>query len=237
MNTHEAFRNVLDDVLTHGAECSPRSLPCLELRDYKFVVDKPSAEPIITRDVELNEKIAAYTRAEFELYDSGSNSAKKFAKRAKLWDRIQNPDGSVNSAYGYLAFVRTSCGKTKFAKHRPLTPWEWAELSLKRDKDSRQAFVRFSHPSHQWFGNRDQPCTMHANFHIRGEKLHLTVVMRSTDVRRGLVYDMPWFCSLLWRMKASLMSHYPSLELGTYAHFTHSMHVYKTDVEECRRMI
>lgn len=234
--TGAAYRATVEACL-QGAYCAPRGVGCFELRNYKFEVANPSAAPIVTRDEERNLKIAAYTRAEFELYNSGEYRASEFAKHAKLWSRIANPDGTVNSAYGHLLWGKASCGKSKYAKHGPLTPWEYACCALKQDKDTRQAVLRFSLPSHQWFGNKDVVCTMHGLFSIRQEALHLDIVMRSNDVVKGLVYDMPWFCSLIERMRVDLASHYPELRVGTYTHFAHSMHLYESDVEVARRMI
>lgn len=174
---------------------------------------------------ERNEKIKKYTHAEFDLYESGKNRAEDFAKHAPFWREIANPDGTVNSAYGYLIYVRRTCGERE-----PYTPWEWARTSLERDKDTRQAFIRFSLPEHQWFGNKDQVCTMHGQFMIRDDHLHLTIVMRSNDVVKGLVYDMPWFNWLIYKMRDQLIPTYPDLKIGTYTHFAHSLHMYERDL-------
>ncbi len=125
----------------------------------------------------------------------------------------------------------------KFAQHGPTTPWDWAKNCLMQDKDTRQAILRFSLPSHQWFGNKDQVCTMHGHFRIRDDRLNLTIVMRSNDAVRGLVYDMPWFCSLIFRMRADLLIHYPELKDGTYTHFAHSMHIYERDEHRVKAML
>ncbi len=237
LNPSQAYGWVLEAIKSRGAACTPRGIACREIEDYAFQVRCPESRPIVTASRKRNEKIAKYTQAEFDLYESGAVLARDFAKAASFWTSIQNPDGTVNSAYGRLAFYDQSCGKSKFAKHAPVSPWDWARLSLLQDVDSRQAFVRFSQPKHQWFGNADQPCTMHMHFRIRGGKLNATVVMRSNDAVKGLVYDMPWFCHLMDRMQLELTSHYPDLNIGTYTHIAHSMHIYDADVPLVEAML
>lgn len=237
VTVHDAWFGTLRRVVTHGAHVASRGLGCLELRDEVFTVTHPTVEPIHCGLPDRDERVARYTHAEFELFEAGERRASKFAKHAKMWARLSNPDGTINSAYGWLVFHNQSCGKSKFAKHGPLTPWDWARCTLLADHDTRQAFLRFSLPSHQWAGNRDQVCTMHGNFLIRDSRLHLTMVMRSNDVIRGLVYDMPWFVSLQHKMLVELRSRYEYLTLGEYRHIAHSMHVYETDNELVEKIL
>lgn len=229
--THAAYRTALREVFyAPQYRSSPRGQSIREVMDYMFTVMRPTSEPIETLDQERNKTIARYTQLERKLYDSGTNRVEAFEKASSFWRKIANEDGTINSAYGYLIWKNESCPEF-------LTPWEWARESLIADKDSRQAFVRFSLPQHQYFGNKDQVCTMHANFLIRNDELHLTVVMRSNDLVLGLVYDLPWFCSLLDKMVVELKSTYPLLTKGTYTHLAHSMHIYDRDEIKVRKML
>lgn len=251
-NIHEAYLETLKDIyFNYDYRASPRGLPVREKCDYSFRVLCPVAEPIVTLDEARNNVIASYTAKEVELYNGCANTASEFAKASKFWEKLANPDGTVNSAYGYLIWKNKSAGNPYFefgSKEYPLnpndesvsgnrTPWEWAKLSLIQDKDSRQAIVRFSLPEHQWVGNKDQTCTMHANFLIREDKLNLSVVMRSNDLVLGLVYDLPWFVSLIDRMVEELKSTYPNLTKGTYTHTVHSLHIYERNEEMVLKMI
>lgn len=227
----DAYLGALDDVYNNPEyKSAPRGLPIRERLDYTFMVTSPSADPIVTLDPERNKVIRDYTLKEMALYDACTNRVEDFEKASSFWRKIANEDGTVNSAYGFLIWKNRSCRSHD-------TPWEWAKQSLINDKDTRQAFVRFSLPDHQWWGNKDQVCTLHGNFLIRENKLHLTIVMRSNDLVLGLVYDLPWFCSLLDRMVAELRPHYPELQKGTYTHIAHSMHIYDRDEEKVRGML
>lgn len=233
----EAYLGTLRDVLENPEHTSsPRGLKCYEKLDYTFKVLNPTNDPVITRDTERNAVIANYTAKEVALYDSCSNSAEDFGKASKFWLQLANIDGTVNSAYGYLIWKNKSHGSIDY-EGVMRTPWEWAKESLIKDKDTRQAILRFSLPSHQWHGNKDQTCTMHGNFLIRDNKLNLSIVMRSNDLVKGLAYDLPWFCSLIDKMLEELKPHYPELTKGTYTHTVHSLHIYDRDMLTIKKML
>lgn len=231
VTTHAAYLRALSHVYEDPQyKSAPRGLPIRERVDYMFTVLAPTSEPILTNDTERNKVIQDYTLKEMALYDAGTNRVEDFEKASSFWRRIANEDGTINSAYGFLIWKNRSCRSLD-------TQWEWAKQSLINDKDTRQAFVRFSLPDHQWWGNKDFPCTMHGNFLIRENKLHLTIVMRSNDLVLGLVYDLPWFCSLMDKMLEELKPIYPGLTKGHYTHLAHSLHVYERDNEKVEKML
>jgi len=242
---NDAYLGVLEDVFMNSDYTSaPRGFPIREKVDYSFRILNPTSGAIITRDLERNKVIALYTQKEMDLYNSCSNRVEDFVKASKFWEKLQNPDGTLNSAYGFLIWGNKSHGSffEGDASQGGLvpvmrTPWEWAKQSLITDKDTRQAILRFSLPQHQWVGNRDQTCTMHGNWLIRDNKLHLSVVMRSCDVVKGLAYDMPFFCSLIDKMVEELKSTYPTLVKGTYTHIVHSIHIYERDSDKIIGML
>lgn len=237
---------------------SPRDKKIREKLNAVFSVSSPTSDPIVTLDLARNDNIRRYTLLEMSLYDQMTNQAADFIKASKFWGKIANPDRTVNSAYGWLIWGRKSVGNAYY--EYPLaeadwdekigqgacpiephdmmrTPWEWAKLCLLDDKDTRQAILRFSHADSQWRGNLDQVCTMHGLFLIRDDKLHLTVVMRSCDCVKGLVYDLPFFCSLMTRMRDEILFKYSELKIGTYTHIAHSLHIYESDVGVVKKMI
>lgn len=255
---HDAYLGTLEDVyFNYEYRAAPRGLSVREITDYSFRILNPVNEPIVTKDAERNKVIVNYTQKETELYNSCANTALEFGKASKFWEKLANPDGTVNSAYGYLIWENRSHGsrfemedvihesetedglKGFFRTKEPVmrTPWQWAKESLIADKDTRQAILRFSLPQHQWKGNKDQTCTMHANFLIREDKLNLSVVMRSNDMVLGLVYDMPWFVSLIDRMVLELKEYYPTLTKGTYTHTVHSLHIYEKNEDMVKKML
>lgn len=223
----EAYLHALGQVLRlpdHRVE--PRGQPCRELVNYQFLVERPSPASLVTRDETRNQVLHDYLIKETSLYLRGELRAEEWAKKAsKFWAKLANPDGTINSNYGWLAFHdRCLPGGS--------TPWEWARDSLLEDRDTRQAYIKFAKRGHLWRGNRDQVCTLHMNFLVRDDRLHGTVVMRSCDIVKGLAYDMPWFCYLLLTMADDV-----GLIGGTYTHYCHSLHLYERDEAAARRML
>ena len=247
--------------------CAPRGQTIREKLYYGFQIVNPTAVSIRTNDEDRNSKIHSYTQKECELYDSGTCAAEDFGKASKFWLKLANPDGTVNSAYGHLIKHKKSHGnplfelndlivkatqsaKTDGEKMRVLhttlsqysaecmrTPWQWCVDALRSDKDTRQAILRFSLPEHFYKGNKDMTCTLDGNFHIRDNKLLFRVHMRSNDLTLGLVYDLPWFISLMAEMVNELKDLYPELEVGTYTHTVDSLHIYDRDEEKILKML
>lgn len=245
--THEAYLGTIQDVLENpDFRSAPRGLSVLEKVDYSFKILKPSSEPIVTKDTERNRVIAEYTAKEMALYNSCSNSVEDFAKASKFWEKLANPDGTVNSAYGYLIWGKRSQGNPEMEKwvnpyliHKlaDRTPWDWCKQSLIADKDTRQAVMAFALPEHRWIGNKDQVCTLHGNWLIRDNRLNLSIVMRSNDLAKGLAYDLSWFVSLIDKMLQELKPTYPDLQKGSYTHTAHSMHIYERDIPQMKKML
>ena len=85
----------------------------------------------------------------------------------------------------------------------------------------------FNRPCFQYFDNKDFVCTLNVIFHIRDNKLYMRADMRSNDVRRGTLYDIPFFMFLQHGMYKRLKNTvYPNLELGSYIHYASSLHLY-----------
>lgn len=235
--SHDAYLHALREVWFEPQfRAAPRGLPVREVIDYSFTITNPTSESIVTLDEERNKIIADYTAKETELYDSCSNKVEDFAKASKFWNQLANPDGTVNSAYGYLIWGLASHGNMNY-EGVFRSPWTWCLESLQKDKDSRQAILRFSLPEHAWMGNKDFVCTMYGNFLIRDDKLYLSMFMRSNDLMKGLVYDLSWFISLMDQMIEDLKPTYPNLTKGSYTHTSNSMHIYEKDEKTILKML
>ena len=243
LSTSEAYLTALKEVwFKPDFYCAPRGQKIREVMDYSFTVLHPDANPIVTQDKKRNKVIMDYTQKEMELYNSCSNRVEDFAKASKFWNKIANPDGTINSAYGYLIWNNKSYGNPRFETDTKYelcrrTPWTYCVEALKLDKDTRQAVMKFSLPGHHWIGNKDQVCTLHGNWLIRDDKLYLSVVMRSGDLFIGTVYDVPFFVSLMDKMIDELKITYPDLTKGSYSHTTHSLHIYEKDETNILKML
>src|ERR1035437_9539610 len=113
--TSAAYLGTLQDVyFNYEYRAAPRGLPIREKTDYTFRIQNPANEPIITKDLEHNNIIASYTQKETDLYNSCANSAEDFGKASKFWEKLANPDGTINSAYDYLIWKNKSHGHPRF---------------------------------------------------------------------------------------------------------------------------
>lgn len=196
--------------------CAPRGMTINEITNFSFTIENPKACLYFNERRSSQEK---YIAAEFLWYFSGRRDLLFIEKFASFWKNISNSDGTLNSAYGDLIFNK----KNIFNK----TQWEWAYDCLVLDKDTRQAILHFNTPDHQWTNNKDFVCTLTGNFHIRENKLNLSISMRSNDAILGTATDVAFFCILQIQMLKLLKPIYPELTLGTYTHFVNSLHIYE----------
>lgn len=213
---------------------SPRGLMCKELTDVALVIENPLLSLYENKRRSSQKK---YIAAEILWYASGSNTVEWISKYAKMWDSLKDEKGTVNSAYGNLIFTETN--------EHGFNQYMWALESLIQDTDTRQAIMHFNKPHHQYSGNKDFVCTLNAIFHIRDNKLNLTVDMRSNDIILGLATDVAFFTVLQQQMLYNLKDYgeytgnekLANLELGRYTHIDHSLHLYERHFELVDEML
>ena len=211
----QCYEDSLRYLMSNGLVNKARGTTSRELLNVALVVEDPT-QCLYSNSVRGSQ--TKYIAAEFLWYYMGRKDVAFISKWAKFWEKIQNPDGSANSAYGNLIFTEKN--------QHDLSQYQWAIQSLMNDSDSRQAIMHFNKPTHQYFSNKDFVCTMYANLHIRENKLHMSVFMRSNDAVWGTPTDVAFFCSLQMQIHSHLKQFYPNLELGTYTHIANSYHVY-----------
>ena len=223
----EVYERVLNDVYySPEYESSPRGMKIKEVTDAALVIKDPLF-PLYENERRGSQ--LKYIGAELLWYFTGRNDVDFIERFAKFWRNIENGDGTVNSAYGNLIF--------KEINEHDYTQWEWAYKSLINDKDSRQAIMHFNQPKHQVDSNKDFVCTLTGVFQIRNNKLNFTIDMRSNDLILGTPTDIAFFCLLQQQMLKLLQPTYPELELGTYTHIVHSIHVYERHFNLVKEML
>tara|TARA_R110000803_G_scaffold78949_1_gene144293 strand:+ start:1018 stop:1926 length:909 start_codon:yes stop_codon:yes gene_type:complete len=223
----QAYELALSDIINDPQyTSSPRGMKINEVSDAALVIEDPS---FCLYDNSRRSSQFKYIAAELVWYFTGRKDAEFITPYAKFWDQIKNKDGSVNSAYGNLIFTEElSDGRNQY---------RWALDSLIQDKDSRQAILHFNKPDHQWNGNKDFVCTLNGIFQIRDNKLNFTLDMRSNDLILGTPTDVAFFCLLQMQMLEHLKKYYPELQLGTYTHIAHSLHLYERHFNLAKEML
>ena len=77
----------------------------------------------------------------------------------------------------------------------------------------------------------DTPCTYAVQFTILDNKLNMSVVMRSNDLWFGFCNDQYQFSKLqhyVWNRIC--FGKLKGLEIGTYFHFAHNLHLYNDKI-------
>lgn len=222
----DAYKKSLIDLLNIGQSNSARGTSSKELLNVCLEIEDPTS---CIYDNTHRSSQYKYISAELLWYFSGRNDLDFIKQYASFWEKISNPDGTCNSAYGNLIFTNRN--------EQGLNQYSWALQSLLRDSNTRQAIMHFNLPRHQHFDNKDFVCTMYSIFHIRDNKLHQSVFMRSNDCILGTPTDVPFFCTLQIQMLQHLKETMPNLELGTYTHVANSYHVYDRHYELVKKMI
>ena len=205
-------------LLTMGADYAPRGMKTIETRNYQFNVDYPFSS-FTDRKFDLN-----YLKKEFLWYLSSNPFNDAILDASKNWLKFRQPDGKWFSNYGQYWFgPHTRDCRSGF---------DWVFTQLRKDPDSRQAVIPMLQPTHLFDGNPDVVCTAYINFHIRNNKLHMTVRMRSSDIIWGYGNDLPCFWWLHEMMCVAL-----DIEWGTYTHSSDSLHVYERHFEMIHNIV
>ena len=102
---------------------------------------------------------------------------------------------------------------------------------LNHRPNTRQAIITM-YDQHQdlmnWGGRDRVPCSMHYQFMIRQNKLHLMYVMRSCDLFKFFIADVALAVGLMEHILSNLKS--PTPEMGSFTHVIGSLHAFKSDV-------
>jgi len=221
------YKDILNDLLNNPEYiANPRGMEVREIINCVIEVEDPCQNLYKN---EIRSSVERYLGAEILWYFSGTNNVDFIENYASLWTKLKNNNNEVNSAYGNLIFKERNIHN--------YSQYQWALNSLLKDKDSRQAFIHFNKPEHQYTSNKDQVCTLVALFHIRDNKLNMTLTMRSNDVILGFMTDYTFFNILHQQMYLHLKECYSELKMGSYTHISHSMHLYSQHYEKVKEML
>jgi len=207
----------MQDLLDYGVEQSPRGQKTLEIMNYQFEVNYPFTS-FTDRKFDID-----YLKKEMLWYIDGNPFNEDIMKASKQWEKFRQPDGQWFSCYGQYWF--------KLHVPNGMTGVDWVVNQLTKDKDSRQAIIPMLQPKHLFESNVDVVCTSYVNFHIRDEKLLMTVRMRSSDIIWGYGNDLPCF----WWLH-DLVATRMGIEKGVYTHSSDSLHVYEKHFDMARKI-
>ena len=215
MKNSEVFKKIVQDINSVNKEYAPRWQ-----KIHEAINTTAKFSPITLAFDYHSRKISwKYIAAELTRYLSWDLKSENIGKYANMWNNISNIKWMVNSNYWYIVFLRY----IKWYYNQ----YNWVIKSLKKDKDSRQAIIRYNDDKHAYEGNQDFVCTLSNQFLIRDNKLHMIFNMRSSDIYRWLQYDLIRFWLLQQSVRLDLLNTYPDLELWDIYYNAGSAHYYE----------
>lgn len=198
-----------------------------ELLDVELVLSDPRKSVL---SLPIRNMSRRYAAGELLCYIRGTNKKEDFAFYSKSWNKLANPDGTINSAYGYRMFHRIDNSNVPQSTENR---FHYALTQLLENPETKNAVIMLRDdsdldPEHQ----KDRCCTLCLCFNIRDGKLNCRTIMRSQDLWLGLPYDVFCFTRL---MQIMLYNYNASCEdgkevqLGTYTHQVLNLHLYEKD--------
>jgi thymidylate synthase len=208
-NANEAYEYLHNKILLEGVPFDNTKA----LFNIGFYITDPMDNKIINKERNWKQD---YAEAEWQWYLSGDRSIYKlediYGKVPEIWKRMADEMGHVNSNYG----------------------WQWERTSqlniivqmLKDNPKTRQAAISIYDAKEISGYTNDTPCTYAVQFTILNGRLDMAVVMRSNDLWYGFCNDQYCF-SMLQKMVSDELK----IEIGTYYHFAHNMHLYNDKID------
>ncbi len=201
-NAQTAFVMLYNAILENGMEVGNGTK---SMHNIGFYLERPLERDI---NVDWRKWSEKYAEREWEWYASENRSVKEIKKYAPIWDKMHGGDDLVNSNYGY-----------QWSRNDQLAH---AISLLRRDVNSRQAWVTI-HDGKEWnLHLHDTPCTLSIGFRNISGHLCMTVLMRSNDLWYGFCNDQYCF-SKLQEYAAKVLG----LKVGWYYHYAGDLHLYE----------
>lgn len=204
----EVYKELIEDLKSSEVVGNTK-----EINNCCLVVNKPTTDNFYLPYRSVSER---YANGELEWYFTGNNKLEFIKQYGSMWERLSDDGVTNNSAYGYILMKKYGYNQIE----------QIIEL-LKKDPTSRRAVLNIEDPTLNKITTKDYQCTVALQFLLRNGKLEETVIMRSNDVYFGLPYDYIFFETLGEYIASEL-----GVELGTYTHFSGSMHMYLRDEEK-----
>ena len=209
-NADEAFQDWYQCIEHYGTEFSGTKA----LFNIGFEMSNPADNSIKQSFRNWKED---YAEAEWQWYLSGdphvNTLGKIYGKVPKIWTKMANKLGLVNSNYG-----------AQWERNYQL---DKVVAMLKQNPNTRKATISIYDGKEMHNYRQDTPCTYAVQFTVLNNKLDMCVTMRSNDLWFGFCNDQYCFSEL-----QKIVSERINIEIGRYYHFAHNMHLYARDLNK-----
>tara|TARA_R110001632_G_scaffold183302_1_gene303381 strand:+ start:4243 stop:4875 length:633 start_codon:yes stop_codon:yes gene_type:complete len=205
-NAQEVFEFYYNEISKNGIDFDNTKT----LFNQGFTISNPLDNNI---DTEYRKWNPIYANREWDWYLEGNPNAEEISTYAPIWKRMMDDKGNVRSNYG----------------------WQWKRNNqldkvidkLKENNNTRQAAISIYDGKEIDTYSKDTPCTYAVQFTILNNKLNMTVLMRSNDLWYGFCNDQYCFSKLQELVSVKL-----DVEVGTYFHFAHNLHLYNNFLDK-----
>ncbi len=204
-NANEAYKYLLDKIISDGIDFDNTKA----LFNIGFEIEDPLDNAITDEHRKWN---INYAEREWKWYLSGNPSALEICKFAPIWKNMMDENGDVRSNYGWQWNRNGQLGKVI--------------RMLADNPNTRKASISIYDAKEIDTYSNDTPCTYAVHFDIIDNKLNMTVLMRSNDIWYGFCNDQYCFSMLQKLVCDELKVFRSDLEIGTYYHFAHNIHLY-----------
>lgn len=232
-NFNDIYKKILKHVLDKGKDVNVRGLATKECLHCSLCLTDITNDKLNfnnTKAFKRETNYEEYYRNELEWYESGCLVAEHAP--STFWKKLADNHGKIQSNYGYITLY------DKLEYHNDvISSYEHSLKLLTKDKFTRQAILHYNLPKHYRINNKDIPCTICTQVLIREDKINFHVFQRSCDLYFGLIYDLPWHCHLLKKMKCDLAKEYKNIECGTLYMTIGSVHLYEKDKDELKKIL
>ena len=207
-NANEAYEFLLDQTIQHGEDFDDTKA----LFNCGFYIMNPQENHITNKERKWSLK---YAEAEWQWYLSGDPSISKlgelYGKIPPIWEKMADSEGNVRSNYGW-----------QWKRNAQI---DYVTAKLKTNPKTRHAAISiFDGKEFDTYRN-DTPCTYAVQFTIINNELCMSVYMRSNDIWYGFCNDQYCFSMLQKTVSDRL-----SVDIGTYYHHAHNLHVYNHQI-------
>jgi len=213
-NADEAYKYFFREIIKNGVEFDDTKA----LFNVGFTIENPVDNHIVNKgSIVPRNWNQEYAEAEWQWYLTGdpkiSTLGEIYGKVPEIWKRMADLRGQVNSNYGYQ--WERNDQLDSIVTHLRVNP-----------KSRRGAISIYDAKEMHKYAN-DTPCTYAVQFTILNNKLNMCVTMRSNDLWYGFCNDQYCF-SMLQQLVAQRLE----IQVGTYYHFAHNLHLYNKQIPQ-----
>lgn len=207
----EAWGDLLKRLSFTGSLSRPRGIAIRELRDVVLTVQNARNNILVCHERRPNYR---------------------FMVAEWLWIWFGRSDVASISIYNPKIADFSDDGLTFAGAYGPKIHGQWNRVvaQLRADTDTRQAIIQVWDPTA--LNTRDVACTLALQFMIRGELLHTSVYMRSSDIWLGLPYDFFTF-SMLGNILAGRLG----VGVGEITFHLGSSHLYESNFDAAANVL